>query len=494
MPPILIQMLYFCCMHYKLYTLLLLIVGIQANAQQKWDLRKCVDYAMANNITIKQTALQEQFSNLTLKQSKLSQYPTANINNNLSYNYGIVQDASFKVVNGGSFSYSGSLQSSVEIFNWFSKKNTIAANEWEAQASKANTDKLRNDIALTVANFYLQVLLAKQQVDIAEIQLTQSKAQYSNTRKLVDAGSLPELNAAELEAQIARDSANVITAKGNVTTNLLSLKAYMSLDAAEPFEIDTPPVDMIPVEKIADLQPEAVYASALANLPQQRYNELKLKAAQKSRDAAKGALYPTLSGFASLNSGFNDKTYEIRGADTLIVPVTPSKIGAVTVGGTPYDVLSLNTYSRVTPIVGKRSFLPQLSDNFRKSIGVSLSIPIFNGASARTSWERSKLTIMNLELQKQIDNQKTKQDIYTAYNNAIVALEKFNASKKSVETAERSYTFAQKRADVGMLSTFELITNQNNLFTARLQNVLDQFDYVFKMKVLEFYKGQGLKL
>ena len=157
-------------------------------------------------------------------------------------------------------------------------------------------------------------------------------------------------------------------------------------------------------------------------------------------------------------------------------------------------MLALNTYSRVTPIVGKTSFFPQLSDNFRKSIGLSLSIPIFNGASARTAWERSKLTITNLEYQKQIDNQKTKQDIYTAYNNAIVALEKFNASKKSVETAERSFSFAKKRADVGMLSTFELITNQNNLFTAKLQNVLDQFDYVFKMKVLEFYKGQGLKL
>ncbi|GAB2830010.1 TolC family protein [Ferruginibacter profundus] len=449
---------------------------------------------MANNLTIKQTALQEKFSDLTLKQSELSQYPTANFNNNLSYNYGIVQDAAFNRVNGGSFSYSGSLQSSVEIFNWFSKKNTIAANEWEAQAAKANTDKLKNDIALTVANFYLQVLLAQEQVQIAERQLLQSQAQYSNTRKLVDAGSLPELNAAELEAQIAKDSANVIAAKGNVTTNILSLKAYMSVDAAEPFEVETPPVDMIPVEKIADLQPEIVYASALANLPQQRYNELKLKAAQKNRDAAKGSLYPTLSGFGSLNSGFNDKTYEVRGADTLVLPITPYKIGSVTVGATPYDVLSLNTFTRVNAVVGKRSFFPQLNDNFRKSVGISLSVPIFNGGSTRTALERSKLTLVNLELQKQVDNQKTKQDIYTAYNNALVALEKYNASKKSVETAERSYSFAQKRADVGMLSTFELITNQNNLFTQRLQNALNQFDYVFKMKVLEFYKGQGLKL
>jgi len=479
--------LYFCCMRYKLYSfLLLLAIGIHTQAQ-KWTLRSIVDYAMANNLSVKQVALQEKFSNLTLRQSRLSQYPNATFNNNLSYNYGPTQDASFRVVNGGSFNYSTSLQTSIQIFNWFAQKNTIAANEWEAQAAVANTDKLKNDIALTVANFYLQVLLAKEQVKIAEVQLQQSRSQYANTRKLVDAGSLPELNAAELEAQIARDSATVITAKGNVTTNLLSLKAYMSLDAAAPFEVETPPVEMIPLENIADLQPEAVYISALANLPQQRYNELKLKAAEKSKDASKAALYPTLSGFGSLNSGFNDKTFQVNGYT--LNPVADT-IGIVNVNGSSYKVIAPS----FSPTVGKTSFFPQLSDNFRKSVGLSLSIPIFNGATARTNYERSKLTITNLEYQKQIDNQKTKQDIYTAYNNAIVALEKFNASKKAVETAERTYNFAKKRADVGMLSTFELITNQNNLFTQQLQNKLDQFDYVFKMKVLEFYKGRGLKL
>ena len=117
------------------------------------------------------------------------------------------------------------LQSSADIFNWFSKRNTIAANEWELQAAKANTDKLKNDIALIVANSYLQILLAMEQEKIARVQLLQSYAQLSNTRKLVDAGALPELNASELEAQVARDSSTLITAKGSVTQSILSLKA-----------------------------------------------------------------------------------------------------------------------------------------------------------------------------------------------------------------------------------------------------------------------------
>ena len=135
-----------------------------------------------------------------------------------------------------------------------------------------------------------------------------------------------------------------------------------------------------------------------------------------------------------------------------------------------------------------------MNKNFRQSIGISLSIPIFNAASLRTNWERSKLTIKSVELQKEADNQKIKQDIYQAFNAAMVALEKFNASNKAVLTAERTYEFAQKRYAVGMLGTFELITNQNNLFRAKLERTLNQFDYVFKMKVLEFYKGEGLKL
>jgi outer membrane protein len=145
-------------------------------------------------------------------------------------------------------------------------------------------------------------------------------------------------------------------------------------------------------------------------------------------------------------------------------------------------------------VAAKAGFFPQFSDNFRQSYGLSISIPISNGGSFRTNYQRSQLTLKSLQIQKDIDNQKIKQDIYQAYNNALVALEKFNAGEKTVAASQRTYDFAKKRYDVGMLGTFELITNQNNLFRAKLQNVLNQFDYVFKMKVLEFYKGQGLKL
>lgn len=484
-------MSYFCQMRYIIIALLIspFFSGI-CKAQEKWDLRKCVEYAMQNNLTVKQTSLQESYSSLTLKQSKSAQIPNANLNINGSYNRGAIQDASFNVVNGGSFNVGIGLQTSVQIFNWFSQKNLIQANEWEYLAAKTNTDKLRNDVALSTANLYLQALLNKEQVAIATVQLEQTRAQLANTQKLVNAGSLPELNAAELEAQFANDSANLITAKGNVTQSLLALKAYMSLDVATAFDIETPTVDKIPLEKIDNLLPEVVYASALANLPQQKYNDLKLKAATSNIKATKAALYPTFSLFANFNTGFNDNTYKVNYID---VPVIPYQIGNVIVGGSSYPVLSIPATSKI-PQASKASFFPQFSDNFRQSYGINMSIPISNGRSLRTNYERSKLNFKNLEIQKEIDNQKIKQDIYQAYNSALVALEKFNASEKNVAASQRTYDFSKKRYDVGMLGTFELITNQNNLLRAKLQLVLNQFDYVFKMKVLEFYKGQGLKL
>lgn len=481
-------------MRYKFYSLILiLVVSAAARAQEKWGLLKCVEYAMANNISVKQTDLQTRIAELQLKQSKLGQLPSLNFSANGGFNNGRNQDpTTFSLITQSYLSSGMQLQSSADIFNWFSKRNTIAANEWELQAAKANTDKLKNDIALTVANAYLQILLAMEQEKIAGIQLQQSQAQLSNTRKLVDAGALPELNAAELEAQVARDSSTLISAKGMVQQNILTIKAYMALDAGTPFEVDTPPVDKIPVDKISDLQPEAVYASAIANMPQQKFNDFKIKAATKTTAAAKGNLYPTLAAFGSLSSSYiaaKTPTY-----DRLFSTYVPTGF-KTDVGGTLYDVYSptytqgaKNGYSRTD------AFGNQLNKNFRQSVGLSLSVPIFNGYNSRTAYERTKIAMRNLQLQKDLDNQSLKQNIYQAYNAAMVALQKFNAGKKSMETAERTYGFAQKRYDVGLMSTFELITNQNNVFRARLENALNQFDYVFKMKVLEFYKGQGLKL
>ncbi|MBA2500598.1 MAG: TolC family protein [Chitinophagaceae bacterium] len=481
-------------------TLKLILLGsmmyLPASSQDLWDLQRAVEYALANNISVKQQDLQVRFSNLTLKQSRSSQLPSLNAGTNVGYRFGLTENPTTGVLEDNKFFSGGlNLQSGVDLFNWFSKRNAIEADRYTLEADKEQVKKIQNDVALNVAVAYLQVLLAKEQANISSVQILQTRTQLNNTRSRVDAGALPELNAVELEAQLARDSAAFVASQASVNQFILQLKALLNLDAAVPFDIVTPPVDMIPVEPLAELQPERVYALALANLPQQRVNALRIQAAGKTVEAARGAMYPNLGAFGSLGSNFvNFKERPIY--NQVITGYAPSGLKVDLGGGTIYDVQRPLTADGTTVItfIQADPLGDQLRQNFGQSIGLNLSIPLFNGRNARTNWEKSQINVEQLQLQNQESERQLKQDIYAAYNDAVAAIERFNANQKSVEAAQRTMDFATKRYDLGLLSTFEMINSQNNLQRARIDMIYAQYDYVFKVKLLEFYKGQGLKL
>ncbi len=490
------QFIYFCCMELstlkktvaQIFFCVLLSTTALSQPVQKWDLRKCVEYAILNNISVRQADLQVRFANLDFLQSKTAKQPSLHLNSDLGYSSGRNQDPTgFGLITTGFWFNSYSLQSGITLFNWFTKKNTVAVKELDLRATEAGFEKAKNDIALNVAVAYLQVLLAREQINQGKVQVGQTLAQLDITRKQVDAGNLPELSAAQVESQLALDSSNLIAAETTSQQLLLQLQALLNLDAALPFDIESPPVDRVPVESLADLQPDAVYALAMKNMPQQRMDEIKLNSARKSVEVAKGSMYPTLSLFGSLGSGFNNKDRKI----TSISLSTP-QIGKVTVGGTEYQVFPVAPFESYT--FGKIGYFSQLNQNFRQSVGLSLSVPILNGGSLRTNWERSRLTVKQVELQNELNSMTLKQDIYKAYIDAVAAVQKFNANKKTVETAQKAFDFGKKRYDLGLLSTFELLNLQNALQTAKTQLLYVQYDYVFKLKLLEFQRGQGLKL
>ncbi|MFC0775939.1 TolC family protein [Terrimonas alba] len=457
-------------------------------AQQKWDLRQCVEYAMKNNISVRQADVQARIAALTYQQSKLSQYPYGNLQNSAGYQFGRSIDPSTNQFTNDKILFANhSLNVNLDLFNWFSKKNTIAANRFQADAYVQGVEKARNDIALNVANAYLQIVLNAEQIKISDVQVKQSLDQANNIGKRVDAGALPELNLAEIETQLANDSSTLLTANANYTLSVLQLKALLNVDADVPFDVEIPPVELIPVEPLADLDPAAVYQLATTNMPQQKINELNLQAAIKGVAAAKGNLYPSFSLFGGLDTRYSDAQKLLpKDYASTIIP-----IGFVDINGSNYIV---QTQQLLPTGTTKNTYFRQLNNNFSQSIGLGLSVPIFNGGVARTNWKKAQLNVTNVELQKELDSKTLKQDIYQAHANAIAALQKFNASSKSVETSQKAYDFAKKRFDVGLLNTIDLITNQNNLFRAKINRASAQADYVFKIKLLEFYKGQGLKL
>lgn len=482
----------------KSKTLLLLLIcylpyGLRA--QDKWDLRQCVEYALANNLTVKQTSLQANAAEINEKQARWSQYPNADFSTNTGLQWGRSIDPTTNLYTSNELLYNTySLSAGVTVFNWHRIRNNIISADLTTDAAKMDVEKTKNDVALNVATYYLQVLLSRQQIQIASVQMNQTKEQWEVAKKRVAAGAAPELDALTLEGQYATDSSNYISARATSDQNLLLLKQVLNIDAGKYFDIATPPVEQIPVEPILQLQPETVYQIALQNQPAQKANALRIQSFEAALRASRAALFPTISVGGSLGTNFSSARDKVTGYT--IKGVVPNG-DLVSISGTQYPVLTPDIQINQ----GKKSFGErwdgwgvQMNNNFRQSLGFSIAIPINSSGSARFNYQRSKLDLKNAELNKSIINQTLQNDIYKAYYNASAALEKFNATKRTFEITQRSYEVAKKRYEVGLLNTFDLLISQNNMNRAQSDMTTAQFDYVFKLKVLEFYKGQGIKL
>jgi outer membrane protein len=458
------------------------------DAGDKWDLRRCVEHAMVNNISVKQADIQARLEKLITNQVKMSLYPTLNGQTQVGYSHGLNENPTTGTLESTDFvSGSISLSSGYTLFNWNVRKNNISAATLSLKAQELNIDKAKNDIALNAANAFLQVMLRREQARLTEVQVQQTAAQLLNTRKLVDAGSQPELNAIQLEAQLVRDSSAHLQALAAVQQSLINIKAVLNVDMATPFDIISPPVELIPVDNLVDLQPEMVYNMAITNQPQQKVTALQLQAAQKRVLSARGSMYPSVSIGGGLNSRFVNRAKTVSSVTQL--PDAPTGT-YVNVGANRYDVFS----QRFAATLKNITITDQLNRNFGQNVGLSINMPIFNGHSARTNWERAKLNVKGVELQNEQELQTLKSNIYNAYQDAFAAMQKYQASKRNVQASQKALDFAKKRFDIGLLGTLDFITTQNNLFRAKIEEVSNQYEYVFRLKVLEFFKGQGIRL
>ena len=474
-------------MRYRIILFVILLCTCKSYSQEKWSLIQCVDFAMKNNVSVKLADVQARLSAITAKQSEMTRIPNLSGNLNSAYQHGLTTNPTTNILESASYiSGSMNVQASYNIFNWSARKNTIAANNLYKKADEVGIDKARNDISLAVANAFLQVMLRREQARISEVQMGQSQAQLENTRKLVNAGSVPELNVIQLEAQHAKDSSALLQANALIKQALINLKAYMNYDFALPFDIAAPPLDAIPLENISDLQPNAVFNLALTTQPLQKAYKLRIAAAQKQIVAARGYMYPTLSAFG----GMTTSAININKPVVELLADRPTS-SYVDVNGSKFPV-----YAPSYGITGYNGIpvFSQLNNNFGQNIGLSLNFSIFNAYTARTQWERTKANIAQLQLQNEQENVNLKANIYNAYQDAFSSLQKYNASRRTVEYSQKAFDIAKKRYNIGLLGTLDFIITQNNLYLAQIDEVSSHYDFVFKMKVLEFYKGQGIKL
>jgi len=469
--------------------LFLIFAALNVHAQDSvWTLQRSIQYAVSHNTDISQQALNARLAALQLQQSRLSQLPNASVSGNYGFNYGRSIDPTTNQFINSSYSFAGlSGNADVLLFGWFQKRNTIRQNSLMAQAAQADMSQLADDVSLNVATGFLRALLAKEQIAVAKNQLDLSIQQQAQTRAFVDAGSKPDLDMEQMNAQVAADSAGYIGALADYQSAILDLKALLNLDMQTPFEVVMPGLDQISYEAVIALNAEQIYEQAKAHFGTIKSNELKIRAAENGVRAAKGMLYPQFSVGAQLGTNYASSYKEI--SSYKITGVTPSG-NFVQIGGANYDVFQpVVDYTQTTI-----PFFKQFDNNFRQSFALSINIPLLNGWSTRTAIKQAQIDVESKRLNKYQSEIKLQQDVYKAYSDATSAVQKYYAAKRAAEASAKAYNYAQKRYELGLVNSVELLTTQNTAFKSETDETSAKYDMIFKLKVIDYYLGKELKL
>ena len=434
----------------------------RVSAQEKWTLEQCIQYAFDNNIQLKQRQLDVNRSENDLLQSKINLLPNLNMSENLSFSKGKVLDQNtFTVVEGKTVnSFSGSIGSNVTLFKGLQQKNTIDRNLYSLMAASQNVEKLKNDLSINITLYYLQIIHAQEQLHVAENQLNLTLLQVERTAALVNAGSLPEGYLLEIQTQSAQEELQVITAHNALDMARLNLVQLLDLDAQTDFQVVVPDFSNTGIAELTTSVNE-VFDIAEAILPQMKVIEYTLKSAEKQLSIAKGYRSPTLS----FSVGY----------------------------GTRYSS-SAKMYNPVTFEEVNYSLKNQLLDGFNSYVSVGLSIPVFNGWQIQTNVKNAKINLINYRYQLQLIKNSLYKEVQQAHADAIASLKKYIASVKTVASMEEVFRYTEQRYEVGVVNFVDYSAAKIRLTTAQSDLIQAKFEYIFKIKVLDFYTGRPVIL
>ena len=469
---------------------LLLSAATLVQAQETWSLERCVIYAQDANLTVRQARANVKVGLLAEKQAKAARYPNISANTSFGEQFGRTIDPTTNQFNTTGIGFNRlSLDASVPLFAGGQIHHNIKQSAWNARAAEADASQSANTLALQVAQAYLNILLAEEQLESAQRRVEQSERQLNVTQKLIDAGTVPAADRFNILAQIARDEQGVVAAQNSVDLAYLSLKQFMQLEPDYDLRIERPEFE-IP----ADVNPEnyklsEVYADALNTQPNVKAADFRIKSAEEGIAVAKSAYFPSLVLFGSLTSNYSTRSLDFQNGtylrDELTDPVTLVINGSDEV--TIQQKIQVYDYPR-TP------YFTQLDQNFGQGFGVQLQIPIYQNGSTRLNVERARLGVINARLQENQVQQQLKNDIQTAIANARSARKQLDAAQKTFDAMQAAFNNTEKRHSLGAINALELTTAKTNLDTAENDLIVARYDYLFKLKILDFYQGKELRL
>ena len=446
---------------FKLILVALLFVGITTSAQtKKWTLQECVDYAIKNNISIQQSELDLETTAIGKKAAIGSFLPSINANASHSWNIGLNQNITTGLLQNQTTQFtSAGLNSNITIYNGLQNQNKLRKANLSIIAAQYQVSKMKDDISLNVANTFLQILFNKENLKVQKEQLSNDEKQQKKSEELVAAGVVARGDLLDVKATVALDKQKVIAAENNLFLSNLSLAQLLQIEDFQTFDIAD--VDYQASSSATMLEkPESIVEKAKQDRVELKIAKANLELAEKDVKIAKGAFQPSVTGFYSFSSrvSYSDR---ILGVDGNGVPI----------------------------ISGPLPFFDQFSNNKGHNFGVQLNIPILNGFSAKNNVDRFKIALDRSKISEKQAVLDLERSVYTAITNARGAMNAYEAAVAAFDARKEAFNYAKEKFAVGMMNSFDYTQSQTLFTNAQSEVLRTKYDYIFKVKIVEFYFG-----
>jgi outer membrane protein len=431
------------------------LAAISLFAQKQWTLQECIQYAMDNNLQVKRQELQSQVNQKDYTQSKFNRLPEIYGEATNTWNSGRSFDNLSGSIVSNYMSTNFEISGSALLFGGFQVKNTIEQNRYILEKSLQDYQKTKNDISLQIATAYLQILFNQEALYIAQSQFDVVKLQAEKTKKLVDAGSKSRGELLQMQAQQANENYNVVNAQNNLNISNLTLIQLLELKDTSNFSIFVP--DSIKIEGMAlTTSIQDVYQTAESSMPEVKSAEMALHSTEQSLQISKSGYSPQLYLYAGYSTGY------------------------------------LNTLKKANN--ANYPFIDQLTDNNNKYVSLYLKVPIFSKMENHTNVSKSRLKILDAQYYLEQTKKNLYQEIQKAHADALAAFERFNSAKDAVTYNEEAFKYIEQKYNLGVVGSVDYNASKNDLIKSKSNLLQAKFEYIFKLKVLDFYKGIPLVL
>lgn len=429
---------------------IIFLTSLNLQAQEPWDLQKCIAYAIEHNLSIKRQEAARNQSEVELNTAQWSRLPNLNGNVGQSFNFGRALQADNTYGNRNTRNTNFSLNTNIPLFTGMQIPNSIALAKLNLKAAIEDLNKAKEDISIQVTSYYLQVLFNEELAKVAHNQVLLSKEQLELKIEFFKNGKASEADVYEAKSRLAQDEMSAVQADNSYQLAILDLAQALELPTPEGFHIVTPSTnDLMGILSL----PDEVYSEAVLNKPSIKAAQYRLEGASKSIRIAQSAWFPQINFSAGLSTNY----YNLSGIDNA-------------------------------------SFSSQWSQNFNKYLQFSLNIPLFNRFETRNRVKSARIQHSALSWQLEESKKTLYKEIQQAYYNALASESKYKSSQAATEAAEAAFRLVNEKYANGKATATEYNEMRTSWMKALSDHIQARYDYIFRCKILDFYKGIPIEL